>query len=140
MQASDFKSKVNSYPEALFMISSGILWDISLSKGTYIPTAVLTTRPIKLDSPDVLKTISSIIVRGNFQKGDIKGVVLYGSRDLANWFMVASSKDHYLRGFSGTAYKDFRIAIIMQAQNSGMETCITGCTIQYSPKQSNQLR
>lgn len=140
MQASSFKSKVNSYPEALFMINSGILWDLSLSKGTYIPTALLTTRPLKLNSPDVLKTISSIIVRGNFQKGDIKGVVLYGSRDLANWFMVASSKDHYLRGFSGTAYKYFRIAVIMQAQNSGVETCITGCTIQYTPKQSNQLR
>ena len=140
MQFSTFKSKVNSYPEALLMTNSGILWDLSLSKGTYIPRAVLTTRPLKLDSPDVLKTISSIIVRGNFQKGDIKGVVLYGSRDLANWFMVASSKDHYLRGFSGTAYKYFRIAVIMQAQNSGMETCITGCTIQYSPKQSNQLR
>lgn len=140
MQASSFKSKVNSYPEALLMTNSGILWDLSLSKGTYIPKAVLTTRPLKLDSPDVLKTISSIIVRGNFQKGDIKGVVLYGSRDLANWFMVASSKDHYLRGFSGTAYKYFRIAVIMQAQNSGVETCITGCTIQYSPKQSNQLR
>lgn len=140
MDSRTFKSKVNSYPEALYMATDGTLRDLSLDQGPYLPLGALITRPLKLDSPDVLKTISSVIVRGNFRKGDIKGVVLYGSRDLANWFMVASSKDHFLRGFSGTAYKYFRIAVIMQAQDSGMETCITGCTIQYSPKQNNQLR
>ena len=140
MNGSTFKSKVNSYPEALYMATDGILRDLSLEGDTVPPTGVLTTRPLKLDAPDVLKTISSIIVRGNFRKGDIGGIVLYGSRDLKNWFMVASSKDHFLRGFSGTAYKYFRIAIRLSAQNSGVETCITGCTIQYSPKQNNQLR
>jgi hypothetical protein len=140
MESSTFKSKVNSYPEALYMATDGTLLDLSLDQGTDLPLGALITRPLKLDSPDVLKTISSVIVRGNFRKGDIKGVVLYGSRDLANWFMVASSKDHFLRGFSGTAYKYFRIAIRLSAQNRGVETCITGCTIQYSPKQSNQLR
>lgn len=140
MQSSTFKSKINSYPEALYMATDGTLLDLSLDQGPYVPLGALITRPLKLDSPDVLKTISSVIVRGNFRKGDIGGIVLYGSRDLKNWFMVASSKDHFLRGFSGTAYKYFRIAAIMQAQDSGMETCITGCTIQYSPKQNNQLR
>lgn len=140
MQSSTFKSKINSYPEALYMATDGTLLDLSLDQGPYLPLGALITRPLKLDSPDVLKTISSVIVRGNFRKGDIGGIVLYGSRDLKNWFMVASSKDHFLRGFSGTAYKYFRIAAIMQAQDSGMETCITGCTIQYSPKQNNQLR
>lgn len=140
MQSSTFKSKVNSYPEALYMATDGTLLDLSLDQGPYLPMGALITRPLKLDSPDVLKTISSVIVRGNFRKGDIGGIVLYGSRDLKNWFMVASSKDHFLRGFSGTAYKYFRIAIRLSAQNRGVETCITGCTIQYSPKQSNQLR
>lgn len=141
MQASSFKSKVNSYPEAMAITDQGILFDLSLgAQATTMPSAVIVTRPLKLGAPDILKTISGVIVRGNFQRGDVMGVVLYGSRDLVNWFIVASSKDHYLRGFSGTAYKYFRIAIISKTTNSSREGCITGCTIQYTPKLVNQPR
>lgn len=143
MMLSSIASSVNSYPEALAMSHSGVLLDYTAdAPGVRIPYALLVTRPLKLGSPDILKTIDTIIVRGNFAKGDVCGLVLYGSRDLRNWFMVFSSKDHYLRGFKGTPYKYYRVAILMRALNSaGAEGVgITGCTIQYTPKLINQPR
>ena len=64
-------------------------------------------------------------------------VVLYGSRDLRTWFPVASSVDHYLRGFSGTPYKYFRIALVCTLTH---KESIWGCTIQYTPRLVNQPR
>lgn len=103
---------------------------------------VLLTRPLKLDDPDSLKTIDTIIQRGYFDyhnDGTVNKVqqVLYGSRDLFNWYKVYSSQDHYLRGFRGTPYKYFRLAVICKLDK---DESLYGCTVQYEPRLTNKPR
>jgi hypothetical protein len=135
MMQSSITSTVNSYPEALAMDSAGNLIDFSSSdvtqnKGFFI------TRAIKLEMPDVLKTMDTIIQRGNFAKGHVQSA-LYGSRDLINWFPVWSSKDHYLRGFRGTPYKYFRIACVTYLAEG---ESIYGASLQFNPRLIDQPR
>lgn len=125
---------VNSYPEAYAVTFNNLLVDYS--SGNIPAPALLVTRPLKLDAPDILKTVDTIIQRGNFARGHVASVI-YGSRDLDNWHIVHSSRDHILRGFRGTPYKYFRIALIC---NLDPGETITGCTIQYTPRLTNQPR
>lgn len=99
-------------------------------------TCFLITRPLKLDAPDVLKTVDTVIQRGNFRKGHIK-TILYGSRDLYSWHLIASSRDHILRGFRGTPYKYFRIVLICDLEK---DESIAGCTIGFTPRLTTKLR
>lgn len=135
MIPSSLKSIVPAYPEALAMDSLNRLVDLSAAETASNIPIFFATRPIKLDR-DMLKTVDTVIQRGYFKRGHIK-VVLYGSRDMFNWSVVHSSTDHYLRGFRGTPYKYFRIAVMgsLDAQES-----ISGCTIQYTLRQTNQPR
>jgi hypothetical protein len=94
------------------------------------------TRPLKLELQDIHKTIDTIIQRGNFIKGHVQSV-LYGSRDLVNWHLVWSSKDHYLRGFRGSPYKYFRIACVTSLSE---DESIYGATVQYQTRKTNQPR
>lgn len=135
MMYSDISTAVKSYPEALAINKNNSLVDFSsLSEGN-VP-ALLVTRPLKLDAPDILKTVDTIIQRGHFSKGHVQSV-LYGSRDLMNWSLVWSSKDHYLRGFRGTPYKYFRIALLC---NLSPDESISGASVQFIPRKTNQLR
>ena len=134
---------VNSYPEALAVTDDGMLVD--LSKDGNVTTGVkgiIITRPIKLE-PDILKTWDTVIQRGYFNHLDtsrsVKPIrsILYGSRDLYNWFLVSSSTDHYLRGFSGTPYKFFRIVLLVDFLP---HESVYGCTIQYNLRYTNRPR
>ena len=136
MTHSDIASGVNSYPEALAMTHAGELVDFSHSDVTQGLKGVLVTRPFKLGAPDLHKTIDTIIQRGHFRKGHIK-VALYGSRNLYDWFLISSSIDHYLRGFRGTPYKYFRLALLCELDH---DESVYGCTIQYTPRLINQPR
>jgi len=128
------------------------------------PQGFLVTRPIKLQTHN-LKTIRVTLQRGDFRNNTftteeevrdssphypdsiIHSVpvtrtphvlsILYGSRDLEHWFVVASSTNGNLRGFSGTPYKYFRIALLMDLRYS---ESVSGCTIQYEEKHTNQIR
>lgn len=133
--ASNLKSAVPAYPEALAMNSSNQLVDLSHSSISEGIPVFFVTRPIKLER-DILKTIDTIIQRGYFLKGHVK-VALYGSRDLFNWSLIYTSTDHYLRGFRGTPCKYFRIAVIGSLDHNEV---VSGCTIQYTPRQINQPR
>lgn len=136
MIKNNFKSPVNSYPEALVMGKDNKLYDLSETIDTGTVDALLVTRPIKLDLPDALKTVDTVLQRGYFRNGHIK-TVLYGSRDLFNWHVVGSSSDHRLRGFRGTPYKYFRIALLC---NMAKDESLTGATIQYTQRLDNQPR
>jgi hypothetical protein len=133
---SNIASGVNAYPEALATLHGGNLVDFSHTESTEGFKGIILTRPIKLDEPNTLKTITSVIQRGIFRKEHVK-TAIYGSRDLDNWLFIASSKDHYLRGFRGTSYKYFRIAIVCDLDH---DESLWGCTIQYTAKQTNQPR
>ncbi len=139
MMPSDIKGTVNYFPNALALASDGCVENYSEDADTDELTAVsgtIITRPLKLEPTDALKSITSIIQRGQFRKGHVQ-TILYGSRDLFNWQLVWSSSDHYLRGFSGTPYKYFRIALIC---SMAADESIFGCDIDYIPRYTNRLR
>ena len=135
MVFTNLASTINAYSEAMAMTFDDKLVSFSdtdeeVCKGLFI------TRPLKLEAADVHKTISSLIQRGHFQRGDV-GTVLYGSRDLFTWHLVWSSKDHYLRGFRGTPYKYFRIAGLATLTDG---KSIFGASVNFEPRHTNQLR
>ena len=132
---SNIKSTVNYYPRAYAMTDTGDLVDYSaadkdFAEGYYI------TRPLKLDAPDIHKTITGIIQRGQFKKGHVN-TMLYGSRDLDTWYPVYGSNNHILRGMRGTPYKYFRIASTFHLER---DESITGCSVDYEPRLNNKLR
>ena len=150
------KYHVDAYPNALAIIEDATTQTenalVNFSDPVTDPDVLqgvkgtLITRPIKLDYPDALKTIDTVIQRGYFKGKRIENgtpkdshvkCILYGSRDLFNWHFVWSSNDQYLRGFRGTPYKYFRIVLICDLDP---EESIYGCTIQYTPRLTNQPR
>ena len=152
MIQTDIDYGINSYPEALAVTDGNKVVDLSIEKtvevvdNVEIPIKVkciLATRPLKLDQPDALKTIDTVIQRGKFdflksgRSPKPIRAILYGSRDLYNWFMISSSTDHQLRGFSGTPYKYFRIVLLCDLYP---DESVYGCTIRYNPRYLNRPR
>lgn len=135
MMRSDIADNVNAYPDALATDSQGNLVNLSLSDAEAI-AALAVTRPFKLGQPDVLKTIDTVIQRGRFRPGHV-AQVLYGSRDLFNWHTVWSSADKYLRGFRGSPYKYFRLALLCRLAK---DESLSGCTVQFTPRLTNKPR
>ena len=143
MMQANIKEGLNSYPECLALTNANEIVNFSKEVGTSSESvtdehrkALLVTRPMKLDNPDVMKTVDTVIQRGKFHNGDIQSI-LYGSRDLQSWFPVWSSTDHYMRGFSGTPYKFFIIVLLCDLNK---KDSIFGCTIQYTPRLTDKLR
>lgn len=94
------------------------------------------TRALKLGAGEILKTIRTLIIRGSFERGAVR-VMLWGSRDLRNWFAIAASADGTIRGISGTPYKYFRLGVKCDL---GAEDYVTGCTIEFEPRHRDRLR
>lgn len=141
MMGCDWERTINCYPSALVQNSDGNIYDLTQEDLDYVEredpvNALLVTRPLKLDDADALKTIDTIIQRGKFERNDVSSI-LYGSRDLYNWFPVWSSANMYMRGFRGTPYKYYRLVIGCSLAN---DSRVSGCTIQYSVRQGNQPR
>lgn len=134
MIRSEITSGVNSYPEALAMWGTELV-NFSLSDAAGI-TALAITRPFKIGDPNMFKTIDAIIQRGYFQRDHV-AQVLYGSNDLFNWHTVWSSVDKYMRGFRGTPYKAFRLALICKLDKA---ESIFGFSVQLNPRLLNQPR
>ena len=135
MMFSNITSHINSYPEALAIDANNNVLNFS-AQNTEAVKCLYVTRPLKLEAANVLKTIDTLIQRGMFSKGNVS-TVLYGSRDLQNWHLVWSSKDHYLNGFRGSPYKFFRIAGV--ATLSPDEN-IFGASVSFAPRQNNKIR
>lgn len=139
MMKAYLNDNINSYPDALAYTDTNTVINLSDPDDNAILQGLkgmLITRPLKLDAPDVLKTIDTIIQRGYFRKGGVSCVLL-GSRDLFNWQIIYSANDHYLRGFRGTPYKYFRIVIYCDMQK---DESLFGCTVQYTPRLTDQPR
>lgn len=135
MMLSNLKENVNSYPEALAMTNDNRLVDFSQYSNNN-NKVLLITRPFKMDLPDVHKTISTIIQRGNLNSRTI-AQVLYASNDMNNWVVVWSSSDVKMSGFRGTPYKYFRLAILRKL---GKEESMRGFSVQYEARLTNRLR
>lgn len=135
MMQSNIADNVNSYPDALAVLNDGCLVNFS-DETDEVYKGIVVSRPIKLDAYDIHKSIDTIIQRGVFKKGHVKSI-LYASNDLYNWVPVWSSIDHYLRGFRGTPYKYIRIVLLANLSN---DEGITGCSVQFTPRLTNQPR
>lgn len=132
---SNFSHNLNSYPDAIVSCRNNSLVNFSVKHKEY-SVGLLVTRPLKLDISDVLKTVDTIIQRGYFCKGHVQSV-LYGSRDLINWHLVWSSKDHFLRGFRGSPYKYFRIVAICNLDEGEF---LTGASVNFNMRYVDKLR
>lgn len=135
MVQSNIADNVNSYPDALAVLNDGSLVNFS-DETDEVYKSIVVSRPIKLDAYDIHKSVDTIIQRGVFKKGHVKSI-LYASNDLYNWVPVWSSIDHYLRGFRGTPYKYIRIVLLANLSNN---EGITGCSVQFTPRLTNQPR
>lgn len=135
MMYSNIRARVNSYPDALAADTNSDLVNFAL-RLEHQHGGLLVTRSLKLEAPDILKTVNAVIQRGNFAKGHVQSV-LYGSRDLINWHLVWSSRDHFMRGFSGTPYKYFRIACLAELTDG---ESLSGASFKFTPRLTNQLR
>ena len=132
----NIRKAVNSYPQTIAVTKDGKVVDYSKIDPTKGIRGLLVTRPLKLASPDTMKTIRSVIQRGFFRKGHVRSI-LYGSRDLYSWHVIASSTDHIMRGMSGTPYKYFKVAALC---NLDPDESLFGCTIEYLPKLTDKPR
>lgn len=134
-----FKDHLNPVAECLMVAPDGqTLHDYSTDEVVDEHGAFLMTRPFKMEAANVMKTIHSLIQRGNLRSKDAVQQALYGSRDLVNWVPIWSSKDIYLRGFRGTGYKYFRLLVFLpeMTQNDSID----GATISYLPRETDQQR
>lgn len=138
MMQSDFINTVNSYPDSYIMTRNNTLVNVSYPGNEYSKAVkgIIITRPLKLDSPDLLKTITQSIHRGVFEKGHVKSV-LYGSRDCINYVPTTSSTDHTIRSIHGSPYKYFRFAIITELLPG---ESLSGTSIIFETRQTNKLR
>lgn len=130
---SNIVSNIDSYTEALAVDADNRLLDFS--KEGEVNKGFIITRPLKLESHN-LKSIDTILTRGDFAKGKVK-MVLYASRDLKNWFVVKQSASGDIRNVIGTPFKYFRIAMITQLDK---EESIFGATLSLREKFTNKLR
>lgn len=135
MMYTGIRYAIRSYPQALAVSADGSLVDFSADGGT-TPPQLLITRPVSLGDPDLHKTVDTVIQRGGFAKGKVQSV-LYGSRDLFNWYIIRSSRNHRLENFSGSPYKYFRIALLCHLDPG--ET-LQGATLQFRTRLTNRLR
>lgn len=138
MMKSNFINTVNSYPDSYIMTRNNTLVNVSYPGNEYSKAVkgIIITRPLKLDSPDLLKTITQSIHRGVFEKGHVKSV-LYGSRDCINYVPITSSTDHTIRSIHGSPYKYFRFAIITELLPG---ESLSGTSIIFETRQTNKLR
>lgn len=138
MIPSNFNNPINSYPNSYIMTKDNTLINVSNSGNEHSKAVkgIIITRPLKLDSPDLLKTITQSIHRGVFEKGHVKSV-LYGSRDCINYVPITSSTDHTIRSIHGSPYKYFRFAIITELLPG---ESLSGTSIIFETRQTNKLR
>lgn len=98
------------------------------SEDSAMETGLIVTRPFDLDAPDVRKVIKDIRIRGQFNRGDVKYILL-GSFDGINWKRLTS-----LRGGS---FKLFRMVIVA---NLSPNERISWIDVDYDTRFTNRLR
>ena len=138
-------SSVNSYPNCYAMTKdasgSNLLVDFAATDGSASDVCLpsdgfILTRPLKLDAPDLLKTVSLIVARGKMSASSVD-LVLLASRNLTDWVLVKSVKGNRLSLLHGTPYKYFRVGIITHLQDGEY---LSSLDIEYDTKQTNKIR
>lgn len=129
-------ASANTYPDAVAQDKDGNILNLSLPDYLNGYKGVLVTRPFKLGQHDVFKTVDTIIQRGKLRRNHVSQI-LYASNDLIDWMPVWSSGNIYMRGFRGTPYKYFKLAIRCDL---GEGESLYGFTVQFTPRLQDQPR
>ena len=96
-----------------------------------------TTRPMKLQKPDVMKTVRTLIER-SVSHGGVKYLGLWGSRDMMNWVLIGAVKGGRMPRISGTPYKYFIAGGWSQLNING--DAISRLTFEEKDKHTDKLR
>lgn len=109
-----------------------VIYDLSTildaSRNQDTAKGILITRPFDLGMPDVYKSITSIKIRGDYDKGNIK-YILQGSDDGRNFYTLNSLR--------GKSWKMFRIFILADLEPTER---ISWIDVDFEPRYNNKLR
>lgn len=134
-----FNKRVNIYPEAYATNKEGKILNVYVDEPYSNTPYFLCSRPLTISDKEVYKTIFTCIARGYFRK-EINGkcaIVLYGSNNLFDWYLIKTSVNEYLRGIAGSPYKYFRVALI---GNLATNESISGLSAEFQERSQNKLR
>ena len=134
-----FNKRVNIYPEAYATNKEGKILNVYVDEPYSNTPYFLCSRPLTISDKEVYKTIFTCIARGYFRK-ETNGkcaMVLYGSNNLFDWYLIKTSINEYLRGMAGSPYKYFRIALI---GNLATNESISGISAEFQERLQNKLR
>lgn len=127
---------VNSYPNSVVQVSvmestrSDII-DLSQENEDDVVVAAVS-RPITFGDGDALKTVNTMIARGDKIK-----TALYGTMDYKRWTPVASSVERYITGIQGTPYKAFRL-VLVGTMSPGQR--LTKASFEITPKDDGRIK
>ena len=134
-----FNKRVNIYPESYATNKEGKILNVYVEEPFSSTPYFLCSRPLTISDKEVYKTIFTCIARGYFRK-EINGkcaMVLYGSNNLFDWYLIKTSINEYLRGMAGSPYKYFRVALI---GNLAKNESISGLSAEFQERLQNKLR
>lgn len=136
MMISKLIGTIIDYPCSLAVTKDNRLVDFGDTNDATTVSGMFVTRPIKFDAPDILKEVHVVSQRGMFKREDVN-TVLYGSRDLYNWFLVGSSAGPTISRLRGTPYKYFRVAGVAKLSKS---KSLHGVSFDVETRYTNKLR
>lgn len=118
--------------KVILKYSQSAVLDLStaLDASTQQDTAkgILITRPFDLGMPDVYKSIKSIKIRGDYDKGNVK-YILQGSDNGRDFYTLSSLR--------GKSWKMFRLFILADLEPTER---ISWVDIDFEPRYQNKLR
>ncbi|MCF2590022.1 hypothetical protein JQM97_03490 [Prevotella hominis] len=134
-----FNKRVNIYPESYATNKEGKILNVYVEEQYSNTPYFLCSRPLTISDKEVYKTIFTCIARGYFRKGTNGkcAIVLYGSNNLFDWYLIKTSINEYLRGIAGSPYKYFRVALI---GNLATNESISGLSAEFQERLQNKLR
>lgn len=134
-----FNKRVNIYPESYATNKEGKILNVYVEEPYSNTPYFLCSRPLTINDKEVYKTIFTCIARGYFRKGTNGkcAIVLYGSNNLFDWYIIKTSINEYLRGIAGSPYKYFRVALI---GNLATNESISGLSAEFQERLQNKLR
>lgn len=134
-----FNKRVNIYPESYATNKKGKILNVYVEEPYSNTPYFLCSRPLTISDKEVYKTIFTCIARGYFRKGTNGkcAIVLYGSNNLFEWYLIKTSINEYLRGIAGSPYKYFRVALI---GNLATNESISGLSAEFQERLQNKLR
>ena len=134
-----FNKRVNIYPESYATNKEGKILNVYVEEPYSNTPYFLCSRPLTISDKEVYKTIFTCIARGYFRKGTNgkSAIILYGSNNLFDWYLIKTSINEYLRGIAGSPYKYFRVALI---GNLATNESISGLSAEFQERLQNKLR